>query len=190
MKPEEEGGILTLFKTALPKYMLSSEMTLQSLRAGEIHPRKRYDNPCKNTGSCFLSRITNKHLPFIYIPTLNNYLPYTFQCLVSTLCVPRVQKCTFTLQCSTGMYMQYRNKHFNLELKVAYIDISQLIRANIQNGSKITINGLWNPEVECRIHKGFPTFTILSWINPIICIETYLFKIHSNIVLPSTLRPP
>ena len=52
------------------------------------------------------------------------------------------------------------------------------------------MDGLWNPEVQCRIHKGSPIIPILSRINPISRIDTYLFKVHSNIVLPSTPRPP
>ena len=54
----------------------------------------------------------------------------------------------------------------------------------------ILIHGLWNPEVQYRIHKGCPIIPIQSRINPISRIDTYLFKIHSNIVLPSTTRPP
>ena len=50
--------------------------------------------------------------------------------------------------------------------------------------------GLWNPEVQCRIHKGSPIIPILSRINPITRIDTYLFKVHSNIVLLSMPRPP
>ena len=45
---------------------------------------------------------------------------------------------------------------------------------------------LWNPEVQCSIHKGPPIIPILSQINPILQIDTYFFKIHSNI--PSRLR--
>ena len=48
--------------------------------------------------------------------------------------------------------------------------------------------GLWNPEVQCCIHKGSPIIPILSRINPIHRINTYFFKIHSNIVLPFTRR--
>ena len=53
-----------------------------------------------------------------------------------------------------------------------------------------SLPGLWNPEVQRRIHKGPPIIHILSQINPITRIDTYLFKVHSNIVLPSTPRPP
>jgi hypothetical protein len=52
------------------------------------------------------------------------------------------------------------------------------------------LHGLWKPEVQCRIHKGSPIIAILSRINPILRIDTYIFKVHSNIVLPSTPRPP
>ena len=48
------------------------------------------------------------------------------------------------------------------------------------------LHGLWNLEVQYRIHKGSPIIPILSQINPISLIDTYLFKVHSNIVLPST----
>ena len=44
--------------------------------------------------------------------------------------------------------------------------------------------------VTCRSHKGFTIIPIMSRINPIPRIDTYLFKVHSNIVLPSTPRPP
>ena len=46
-----------------------------------------------------------------------------------------------------------------------------------------------NPEAQCSIHKGSPIIPISSRINPIPRTATYLFKIHSNIVLPSTPRP-
>ena len=35
-------------------------------------------------------------------------------------------------------------------------------------------------------HSQEPSIPILSRINPIPRIDTYFFKIHSNIVLPST----
>ena len=53
---------------------------------------------------------------------------------------------------------------------------------NIEN--TIYLYDLWNPEVQCRIHKGSPVVPILSRINPLARIDTYFFKIHSNIVPP------
>ena len=41
-----------------------------------------------------------------------------------------------------------------------------------------------------RIHKGSPIIPILSRINPILRIVTYLFKVHSNIIFSSMLKPP
>ena len=38
--------------------------------------------------------------------------------------------------------------------------------------------------------QGLSNIHILSRINPIPRIDTYLFKVHSNIVLPPTPRPP
>ena len=52
------------------------------------------------------------------------------------------------------------------------------------------LHGLWNPEVQWHIHMGSPIIPILNRINPIPHIFTYLFKDHSNIVLPSMPRPP
>jgi hypothetical protein len=49
------------------------------------------------------------------------------------------------------------------------------------------LHGLWKPEVQCCINKGFPIIPILGRINPTPRIDTYFFKIYSNIVLPSTI---
>ena len=48
------------------------------------------------------------------------------------------------------------------------------------------------PEVQYRIHKDSPIIPNLSRINPIRRMNTYLFKMHSNIVflgLPNGLFP-
>ena len=49
--------------------------------------------------------------------------------------------------------------------------------------------GLWNPEVQFCTHKDSPRIPILGRINPIPSIDTYFFKIYSNIVLSSTPTP-
>ena len=46
------------------------------------------------------------------------------------------------------------------------------------------LHSLWNPEVQCRIHKDSPIIPILSRINPISRIDTYFFKIHSKDLFP------
>ena len=42
------------------------------------------------------------------------------------------------------------------------------------------------PGVQCHIHKGPRISPILSRIIQIYRIDTYFFKVHSNVVLPSS----
>ena len=49
----------------------------------------------------------------------------------------------------------------------------------------MTLNnqGIWDPEVYCRIQKDSPVIHILSRINLLPYIDTYFFTFDSNIVL-------
>ena len=49
---------------------------------------------------------------------------------------------------------------------------------------------LMEPGGSMHIHKGSPIIPIQRRINLIPRIDTYFFKVHSNIVLPSTRRSP
>ena len=45
-----------------------------------------------------------------------------------------------------------------------------------------------DPKIQCYIHKGSPIIPTLSRTKQIASIHNYLFKIHSNFVLPTTPR--
>ena len=50
--------------------------------------------------------------------------------------------------------------------------------------TRYQLHGLWNLEVQFRIHKGSPINPILRQIYPIPRIGTYFFKVHIFICNP------
>ena len=77
----------------------------------------------------------------------------------------------------TELLVIHGQNNYPIELRKNYLALLQL--------SYNKLYGLWNLEVQLCILKGSPIIPILSRINPIPQIDTYLFKVHSNIVLPS-----
>jgi hypothetical protein len=47
---------------------------------------------------------------------------------------------------------------------------------------------LWNPKVNHRVHESPPLDPILSQLNPVCPIDSYLPKVHLNVILPPTPR--
>jgi hypothetical protein len=55
--------------------------------------------------------------------------------------------------------------------------------------SKNILLSLWNPKVPHRVHKSPLLDPILSQLNPVRLIDSYLPKVHLNVILLPTPRP-
>jgi hypothetical protein len=56
------------------------------------------------------------------------------------------------------------------------------------SASEETPHLLWNLKVHCHVHKRLPLVLFMSHMNLVHTFPSYLNKIHSNIILPSTHR--
>ena len=92
----------------------------------------------------------------------------------------RVSRSNIRLDEGGGMnYIQYAPV-FNIAY---YMGCSNFNHTITQLLNKLHV--LWNPEVQCRIHKGPPIISILSLVNSNPLTGTYFLRIYYNIVLPA-----
>jgi hypothetical protein len=59
---------------------------------------------------------------------------------------------------------------------------------NSRSASQEILCSSWNLKVHYRVNKSPPLVPTLSQMNPVDTLTHYLFKIHFNIILPSTPR--
>jgi hypothetical protein len=65
--------------------------------------------------------------------------------------------------------------------------VQDIIRKSVTQLVKKYPAFLWNPKVHYRVHKSPPLDPILSKANPVRPIDSYLPKVHLNIILPHSL---
>jgi hypothetical protein len=58
--------------------------------------------------------------------------------------------------------------------------------ATSSSGNDEIIRILWNPKSRYRLYKNPPTVPVLRLLHPAHTLPPYCFKIHLNIILPST----
>jgi hypothetical protein len=78
--------------------------------------------------------------------------------------------------------MLYRLRHMYL-LTYLLMELSPSWEAANCAATRELPSILWNPEAHYRVHKSPPLVPILSQIDPIHSIPSYLSKIHFNIVI-------
>ena len=83
-------------------------------------------------------------------------------------------------------YYQLLPFNSTLNTNKYYFSINKIITLFPWNSIqlKLYLHELWNPEVQCRIHKGSLIIPTISQINPIPGIDTYLHKGHPNCIFP------
>ena len=58
-------------------------------------------------------------------------------------------------------------------------------KANISSANEEIPRNLWSQVFHYRVHQSHPLVPIVSQINPIHNLQSYSFKLHFNIILPS-----
>jgi hypothetical protein len=72
---------------------------------------------------------------------------------------------------------------------INYMEQNPSWEANIHSASQEILRRLWEPKVHYCVHMSPLLLHILSQRNPIHTFPPRFSKIHSNIILPFTLRP-
>ena len=78
-------------------------------------------------------------------------------------------------------------KNIDLEINIQEEKKIHYERYVVDNETDALTRGLWDPKVHCR-PQGSLIIPFLSRNNLILRTKTYLFKNHSNIILPSKPR--
>jgi hypothetical protein len=83
--------------------------------------------------------------------------------------------------------MNYRHTNFS------HVELLQFIMAGKSKATCSSVHKefpciLWNFNVHYHVHKNLPHVPITSQTNHINGLPSYIYKIHSNIILSSTLR--
>jgi hypothetical protein len=81
---------------------------------------------------------------------------------------------------------QFLAFHWIINYLTSYMVHDPSWEANSSSASQGILRIIWNLKVHYRVHKSSPIVPMLSQINPFHAFPIYLFKIHFDIILPST----